>query len=122
MNHAPHQHIDRLAARHITRLAVLSAFVDTAVAFGGLGWLYVVLIAVSYPDELSVPIASRIPIQRDTLEIICFGVSAVAYFIREAGKHSGKSGDLSTSRLSWMTHVRALDNVHCDVLSVPGGG
>ena len=82
MNSAPDQHVDRRAARHITEWALVWAFVDTAVVYGALGWLYVVVIAVFYPGGLSIPIVSWIPMRRDTLGIVCFGLSAVAYFLR----------------------------------------
>lgn len=86
MNSTTDQHIDSRTG-YITRL-VLSAFVDTAVVFFALGWLYVAVVAVFYPDELSNAIVSWMPIRRDTLGIVCFGLSAVAYFIREIRKPS----------------------------------
>ena len=86
MTSAPSQHIDRRAAWHITVGPLLSASVDTAVVFGALGWTYVAAVAVVNPDELSNAIVSWIPIRRDTPGMVCFGLSAVAYFLREIQK------------------------------------
>jgi uncharacterized RDD family membrane protein YckC len=82
------QHIARRPAWRAAASAALSALIDTAVIFGALGWLYVAVIATLHPDDLSIPIGSWIPVRRDTLGIICFGASAVAYFIGELRKPS----------------------------------
>lgn len=86
-----HENIDQRAIRHITWGPVLWAFVDTVVIFGAFIWLYVALVAVFSPDELSSDIAPWILIQRDTLGMVCFGLSALAHFAR--GIRRSRDGD-----------------------------
>ncbi len=69
------------------------ALVDTVVVFGALGWLYGALVAVFNPDDLSDPIVSWLPIRRDTLAVICFGLSAPAYLLRQIGERSRRRCD-----------------------------
>ena len=93
MNVITDRRVAQCAGQPITRRPMLTAFIDTAVVFGILGWLYVAVIAVLYPDELSFPIVVGIPIRRDTFGTFCFGVSAVAYFVRAIRQQSGASDD-----------------------------
>lgn len=72
----------RRQSRWIIGLPVLSVAVDAVVVFGALGWLYVAIIGVVRPNDLPSWIASWIPMRRDTTGIVCFGLSAVAYFLR----------------------------------------
>ena len=79
----PDREVEPRTAWHVTVGPLLWAFVDTAVIFGALGWLYVAAVAVFNPAQLPNAIVSWIPIRRDTLGMVCFGLSAVAYFLRE---------------------------------------
>src|SRR5215218_4113480 len=97
------QRVAQRAGQPFTWWPMVGAFVDTAFVFGALAWLYVAVIAVFDPGELSLPIVVGIRIRRDTAAIICFGVSAVAYFVREIKQQSSWSGDVSLRR----TVVRA---------------
>jgi hypothetical protein len=108
MNFIAYEPVARRAGQHITRFPMLWAFVDTAVVFGALGWLYVAVVAVVYPGELSFPIVVGIPIRRDTLAIICFGVSAVAYFLREIRKQSSGSRDAFSRRTVARASLRTI--------------
>jgi hypothetical protein len=73
-------------------LAVFSVLMDTAVVFGLLAWLYVATIGIVRPNDLPLRIVSSIPVRRDTTGIFCIGLSAVAYFFREALQPTGKAG------------------------------
>jgi hypothetical protein len=83
---------DRRQSRWIIGLPVLSVVVDTAVVFGALGWLYVAIIGVVRPNDLPFWIVSWIPVRRDTVGIICFGLSATAYFLGGALEPSREAG------------------------------
>ena len=98
MNLITEQRIAQRAGQPITRSPMVGAFVDTACVFGAFAWLYVAVIAVFTPAELSLPILAGIPIRRDTAAVICFGGSAVAYFVRAISKQSSASGDVSLRR------------------------
>jgi hypothetical protein len=71
----------RRQSRRIIGLPVLLVAVDTVVVFGALGWLYAAIIGVVRPGDLSSRIGPWIPVRHDTAGIICFGLSAVAYFV-----------------------------------------
>jgi hypothetical protein len=79
----------------VVRPALGRALIDTAVAFGLLGWLYAAVIAVFDPDSLSLILLSWLPIRRDTLGVFCFALSGCAYFFRQLSHPSAAMTDVS---------------------------
>lgn len=57
---------------------------ETLMVAGLLGWGYVALIAVLRPDVLSAPIASVLPLRRDTFGALCLTLSFVSAFALRA--------------------------------------
>jgi hypothetical protein len=91
---------ERIAAHPVhhnnIRPAALWSFLDTLALFGAAGWLYVAIIAVFRPAQLSQPFAEAVPVRIDTLGIVCFGLSAVAYLAREIRTQLGWSAVFRT--------------------------
>jgi glycosyltransferase involved in cell wall biosynthesis len=64
----------------------------------------------------------RVKLVRRDVESVSAALEHIAADAEIRGRMARYSYELSTSRFSWMTHARALDNVYRDVLSVPAGG
>ncbi|TDT98542.1 hypothetical protein EDD99_6769 [Streptomyces sp. 846.5] len=58
---------------------------EVALVHGLLGWLYVAAVAVFRLQDLALPIASPLPVRRDTFGACCFAVSALASFALQLG-------------------------------------
>ncbi|MFZ0832472.1 MAG: hypothetical protein WAM92_05195 [Mycobacterium sp.] len=86
----PVHHPDQVEGRRVAGRALLWALVDCAAVFGALGWVYGAATAVVSPDRLSVWVMSWVPIRIDTLAVVGFCVSAVAYVVREIATSAGK--------------------------------
>ncbi|MEZ0092693.1 hypothetical protein [Streptacidiphilus sp. EB129] len=61
---------------------------EVALLHGLLGWLYVAAVAATRPDAMAVPIASVLPMRRDTFGACCFAVSGLAAFALQAGEQA----------------------------------
>jgi hypothetical protein len=64
------------------RLAVLLAVLDIIALFAAAGFVYVAVMAVVSPNELTVHITNSLPVRRDTFGAGCFAISALAFFSR----------------------------------------
>jgi hypothetical protein len=58
---------------------------EVALVHGLLGWLYVAAVAVFRLQDLTLSIASPLPVRRDTFGACCFVVSALASFALQLG-------------------------------------
>ena len=62
------------------RAIVALAAVETLAFVGVVIWGYVAVVAMVYPERLPAPLVSWVPLRRDALAILAFGVSVVAFF------------------------------------------
>jgi hypothetical protein len=64
------------------RLAVFLAVLDIIALFTAAGFVYVAVMAVVIPNELTVYITNSLPVRRDTFGAGCFAISALAFLSR----------------------------------------
>ena len=70
---------------HVMR--IIRSLSLTLFIFGLLGWLYLILMLVVYPDTLSMPLTHLLPYPReDTFGMICFAISMVSFFVWRMSK------------------------------------
>lgn len=72
------------------------AALETAMVHGLLGWLYVAALAAFRPHTLDAPIASVLPVRRDTFGACCFAASAAASFALRL--HNGRAWERRAPR------------------------